>query len=50
MTAFVVGEDGTAQQVTLSDQGSYQNAWIVQSGLSEGDRLIVDGLKSLRAG
>lgn len=50
LTAYVVGEDGTAQQVTLSDDGSYQNAWIVREGLSDGDRLIVDGLSALRAG
>lgn len=50
LTAYVVGEDGTAQQVTLEDDGSYENAWIVREGLSEGDRLIVDGLSSLRPG
>ncbi|ASP22488.1 toluene efflux pump periplasmic linker protein TtgA [Antarctobacter heliothermus] len=50
LTAYIVGEDGTAQQVTLEDDGSYENAWIVRSGLSEGDRLIVDGLSSLRPG
>lgn len=50
LTAYVVGEDGTAQQVTLEDDGSYENAWIVRDGLSEGDQLIVDGLSTLRAG
>lgn len=50
LTAYIVGEDDTAQQVTLEDDGSYENAWIVRSGLSEGDRLIVDGLSSLRPG
>jgi len=50
LTIFVVGEDGTAKQITLSDEGSYQNAWIVREGLSEGDKLIVDGLSSLREG
>lgn len=50
LTAFIVDNDGTAQEVNLSDQGSYQNAWIVNEGLAEGDMLIVDGLKSLRAG
>ncbi|MGP6089851.1 efflux RND transporter periplasmic adaptor subunit [Antarctobacter jejuensis] len=50
LTAYIVGEDGTAQQVTLEDDGSYKNAWIVRAGLSEGDRLIVDALSSLRPG
>ena len=50
LTVYIVGEDGTAQQLTLSDEGSYQNAWIVREGLSEGDKLIVDGLSSLREG
>ncbi|THH38940.1 efflux RND transporter periplasmic adaptor subunit [Aliishimia ponticola] len=50
LTAYIVGEDGAAKQVTLEDDGSYQNAWIVREGLSEGDQLIVDGLSSLRAG
>lgn len=50
LTAYVVGDDGTAEQVTLEDDGSYENAWIVREGLSEGDKLIVDGLSSLRPG
>lgn len=50
LTAYVVGEDKTARQVTLEDDGSYQNAWIVRDGLNEGDRVIVDGLSSIRAG
>tara|TARA_R110000787_G_scaffold16622_82_gene52312 strand:+ start:34571 stop:35734 length:1164 start_codon:yes stop_codon:yes gene_type:complete len=50
LTAYIVGEDGTAKQVTLEDDGSYQNAWIVRKGLKEGDRLIVDGRSSVRAG
>jgi len=50
LKAFVVAEDGTAKQVTLTSQGSYQNGWIVTDGLTEGDRLILDGLKTLQAG
>ena len=50
LTAYVVGEDGTARQITLEDDGTYDNAWIVREGLSDGDQLIVDGLSSLRAG
>ncbi|MDO6480447.1 efflux RND transporter periplasmic adaptor subunit [Shimia thalassica] len=50
LTAYIVAEDGTAQQVALEDDGSYENAWIVRDGLSEGDQLIVDGLSSIRPG
>ncbi|MBB94246.1 MAG: efflux transporter periplasmic adaptor subunit [Rhodobacteraceae bacterium] len=50
LTVFVVGDDGTAQQVVLSELGTYENAWIVPGGLDDGDKLIVDGLKSLQAG
>lgn len=50
LKAFVVAADGTAKQVTLTAQGSYRNGWIVTDGLTEGDRLILDGLKTLQAG
>lgn len=50
LAVYIVGDDGTAEQVVLEDDGSYENAWIVREGLREGDRLIVDGLSSVRAG
>ena len=50
LTAYVIGETGKAEQVTLEDDGTYQNAWIVREGLNDGDRLVVDGLSSVRAG
>lgn len=46
----LVAVDGIAQERVLTDQGSYQNAWIVTEGLAEGDLLIVDGLNNLSAG
>lgn len=49
LTAFVARE-GKAQQVTLSEQGSYRNSWIVTQGISAGEQLILDGLDNLRAG
>jgi membrane fusion protein (multidrug efflux system) len=49
LTAFVA-RDGAAQQVTLSEQGSWRNNWIVTQGISEGESLIVDGLDNLRPG
>ncbi|MBU2959194.1 efflux RND transporter periplasmic adaptor subunit [Paracoccus sp. 1_MG-2023] len=50
LTAYVVGDDGKAQQITLEDDGSYDNSWIVRTGLNEGDQLIVDGLSSVKPG
>lgn len=49
LTAFVA-VDGFAEKRTLTEQGSYQNAWIVTQGVAPGETLIVDGLSSLRAG
>lgn len=50
LTAYVVGDDDTAEQVTLSAAGTYQNNWIVTGGLQEGQQLILDGLKTMAAG
>ena len=49
LTAFVA-RDGTAQQVTLAEAGSYKNSWIVTQGITEGELVILDGLENLRAG
>ncbi len=49
LTAFVVRE-GKAQQVTLSEQGAWQNNWIVTQGIGAGEQVILDGLQDLRAG
>lgn len=50
LTVYVIGEDGTAQSRSVSDSGSFENAWIIREGLTDGDQLIVDGLKNLRPG
>ena len=50
LTAFIVDSDGTAKQVEFSDNGTYQNNWVVQKGFQPGDRLIVDGLMTLKPG
>lgn len=49
LTAFVVRE-GKAQQVTLSEQGTWRNNWVVTQGIGPGEQLILDGLDDLRAG
>lgn len=39
-----------AEQRVLTDQGSYQNAWVVTEGVAAGESLIVDGLSNLQDG
>ncbi|MGG7564830.1 efflux RND transporter periplasmic adaptor subunit [Rhodovulum sp. DZ06] len=48
--SVLIAKDGVAERVEIEETGVHDNAWIVPEGLSEGDMLIVDGLKSLRAG
>lgn len=50
LKAFLVGKDGKSTQVSLKTLGSYKNSWMVVDGVSEGDQLIVDALKNMRAG
>ncbi|OCX61270.1 hypothetical protein BFP70_01430 [Thioclava sp. SK-1] len=50
LSVFIVGQDGTAQSVSLATQGSYDNSWIVTSGLDDGVQVVVDGQKNLQAG
>lgn len=49
LTAFVA-RDGTAQQVVLTEQGSFRNNWVVTHGIAAGEALILDGLDGLRVG
>ncbi len=49
LTAFIIAE-GKAKRVTLTPSGTWQNNWVVTAGLSDGDQLIVDGLKSMTPG
>ncbi|MBZ4023892.1 efflux transporter periplasmic adaptor subunit [Rhodobacter sp. TJ_12] len=49
LSAFVAVE-GRAEKRTLTETGSYQNAWVVTAGVEAGDLLIVDGLTNLQAG
>ncbi|SDX46391.1 membrane fusion protein, multidrug efflux system [Albimonas donghaensis] len=50
LTAYLAGEDGAARLKVLDTLGAWSNAWIVTEGLEDGDLLIVDGLKTMRAG
>ena len=49
LTAWVV-RDGKATQVDLTDDGTWQNHWIVTGGLEPGDLLIVDNFAALSEG
>ncbi len=50
LTAYVVGDDGKAAQVSFSSEAVYRNSWVVTEGLAEGQQLILDGLKTMAAG
>ncbi|SDX36300.1 efflux RND transporter periplasmic adaptor subunit [Paracoccus sanguinis] len=49
LTAFLV-RDGRTVEVTLTEVGTHENAWIVTEGVAAGDALVLDGLTNLRAG
>lgn len=49
LTVFVA-KDGVAKKVALTTSGSQNNAWIVTSGVEDGDLIMVDGLTNLRDG
>ena len=49
LTAFVVVGDRAERRV-LTEQGSFENAWIVTAGVEAGEALAVDGLSTLRDG
>jgi len=48
--ALVMGADDTVQQRVLQLDRAIGDRWLVASGLSEGDRLIVEGLLKVRPG
>ncbi|TIW03109.1 MAG: efflux RND transporter periplasmic adaptor subunit, partial [Mesorhizobium sp.] len=49
-TAMVVNAQGKVEQRTLSVRNSVGNNWLVDSGVGDGDRVIVEGLQLVRAG
>lgn len=49
-TAMVVDAEGKAQLRQVEVERSYGNFWMVSSGLSAGDQVIVDGLQSVKVG
>ncbi|WP_348649732.1 efflux RND transporter periplasmic adaptor subunit [Rhizobium sp. BK602] len=49
-TAFFVNADGKVQQRVLKVQRSIGNSWLVNSGLTDGDRVVVEGVQRVRDG
>ncbi|MDZ5451259.1 efflux RND transporter periplasmic adaptor subunit [Labrys sp. ZIDIC5] len=49
-TASFVGGDGKVVQRVLSVQRNVGNNWLVDAGVSDGDRVIVEGIQLVRAG
>ena len=49
-TALVVGSDNKVQARTLQLAGTNGDQWIVESGLDEGDRVIVAGVQRVQPG
>jgi membrane fusion protein (multidrug efflux system) len=48
--ALIVDDGGKVQQRTLGLDRAIGDKWLVSSGLSPGDRLIVEGLQKVRPG
>lgn len=48
--AMVVGEDGKAEPRTVQVSRTIGDQWLVDSGLTAGDRVIVEGLQKVRPG
>lgn len=49
-TAYVVGQDNKIEARRLEVSRAVNNAWIVEKGLSAGDRLVMDGFQRIRPG
>ncbi|MBI1365586.1 MAG: efflux RND transporter periplasmic adaptor subunit [Alphaproteobacteria bacterium] len=48
--AYVVGQDGKAEQRRVETGRAVGNRWIILAGLQPGDKLIVDGFQHFRPG
>ena len=49
LTAFVA-VDGRAETRVLTEQGSFDNKWVVTAGITAGEQVIVDGRTNLQNG
>ena len=49
-TALFVGADNKVEQRTIEVSQTRGSNWIVEKGVNDGDKIIVDGLQKVRAG
>ena len=47
---YVIGENNVIEQRTLTTGQTLGDRWIVQSGLQEGERIVLEGLQKVRVG
>jgi membrane fusion protein (multidrug efflux system) len=50
MMAWVVDKENKVHPQAIEVEGSYENSWIVTSGLHEGDAIVTEGFQRLRSG
>ncbi|OZI71123.1 efflux RND transporter periplasmic adaptor subunit [Bordetella genomosp. 12] len=50
LQSLMVVKDGKVQQVAVSTSSSLNNQWIISSGLSAGDVVVVEGFQKIRPG
>lgn len=49
-TVLVVGKDNKVSQTTVTASRTLGDSWVVESGLQDGDRVVVSGLQRVRSG
>jgi membrane fusion protein (multidrug efflux system) len=49
-TAMVVGKEGKVEARILQADRTIGSDWLVNSGLNDGDQLIIEGLQKIRPG
>ena len=47
---YVIGEGNVIEQRTLTTGQTLGDRWIVQSGLQEGERIVLEGLQKVQVG
>ena len=50
LVVYVVGKDNTVEARTIETPRSYQHQYLVTSGLSEGDKVIIEGYQKVKPG
>lgn len=50
LSAFIIRSNGSAEQILFNDSGTWQNNWIVTEGVTAGQQIIIDGLKTVKLG